>query len=876
MIDPAAARRRSAGARLRGDSSPRRASRRSISALRVQPADRRGPGLVGGVAGRGRRARSACKARRSPRRRWRRRRCCTASRAASTTRCRCAAASASSRAPAACRRCARAPLPLVIGHTGKARDTKGRVARVAELLGERSDEVRGRFAAIAELVARGADAVARGSSASSAQAMTREPAAPRGARRLVPRDRAHVRHRARRRRLRRQAHRRRRRRLRHRRRQRRAAVADAWRKAPASRPSPRRWRMHEGRRARQHQHRAGQVLGQARRRAQPAGGRLAVADARRAVDAHRASSSTASSSATRCSSTARPPTSARPGASPSSSTSCARAPASRERAAVESSNNFPTAAGLASSASAFAALALAATRAAGLTLSDRELSMLARRGSGSAARSIFGGFVEMHRGERADGEDSFAEPIVTDWDVRLVIAATTQGPKATLSTDGMRHTAETSPYYDAWVKMSPRDLETARDAIARRDLQALGEVTEASCLSMHASAMAARPAVLYFVGATIEGYRTIQELRKRRRAGVVHLRRRPARQGAHRRGPRRTRSRRRWRVLGKTWICSARAARGGDRMSGAHGRRPRAGQGDPVAASTPCCTARPRSPSPSIATSSPARRMAARNRRSCARAKESRPRTAARRSATCASTRPRSTRAARSSGSALRRRSPPPSSGCRSPRRSARSTRRAVFAIADAAHAEAQGTRGSGVDVACSVYGGAIRFVRKNGDVDVRSVDLPDGVRITFIWAGQPRIDGGADRAASRRSPNRAVAARSGDSQPRVARARLRQRRHRQRSGGAHPRRRRLRQGHGRARRSRRLRDRHPSAHAIRRARASPRRRGQAVGRRRRRPRRRLHRRQRRDPAAARRRARGRPHPALARPPAPGLRLENA
>ena len=186
-----------------------------------------------------------------------------------------------------------------------------------------------------------------------------------------------------------------------------------------------------------------------------------------------------------------------------------------ERASVESSNDFPTAAGLASSASAFAALAVAATHAAGLSLSDRELSILARRGSGSAARSIFGGFAEMHRGTRADGEDSFAEPIDTSgWDVRLVIAATTQGPKATLSTDGMRHTAETSPYYDAWVKMSERDLASAREAIARRDLEALGAVTEASCLSMHASAMAARPAVMYFVGATIEGYRTIAELRR--------------------------------------------------------------------------------------------------------------------------------------------------------------------------------------------------------------------------------------------------------------------------------------------------------------------------------------------------------------------------
>jgi diphosphomevalonate decarboxylase len=78
----------------------------------------------------------------------------------------------------------------------------------------------------------------------------------------------------------------------------------------------------------------------------------------------------------------------------------------------------------------------------------------------------------------------------------------------------MRHTAETSPYYDAWVRMSEGDLGRARDAISRRDLPALGEVTEASCLSMHASAMAARPAVVYFLGATIEGYRLVQQLRR--------------------------------------------------------------------------------------------------------------------------------------------------------------------------------------------------------------------------------------------------------------------------------------------------------------------------------------------------------------------------
>ncbi len=160
----------------------------------------------------------------------------------------------------------------------------------------------------------------------------------------------------------------------------------------------------------------------------------------------------------------------------------------------------------------------------------------------------------MHRGTRSDGSDSFAEPIVTDFDVRLVIAATTTGPKATLSTDGMKHTAATSPYYDAWVRMSDADVATAKQAIARQDLEALGVVTEQSCLSMHASAMAARPAVVYFNGATIEGYRLIQELRK---SGVPawftcdagpHVK--ALTDGAHAQQVERVLAQ-----LGKTWIC---------------------------------------------------------------------------------------------------------------------------------------------------------------------------------------------------------------------------------------------------------------------------------------------------------------------------------
>ncbi len=188
------------------------------------------------------------------------------------------------------------------------------------------------------------------------------------------------------------------------------------------------------------------------------------------------------------------------------------------RAAVVSANNFPTAAGLASSASAFSALALAATRAAGLRFEPRALSVLARRGSGSAARSLFGGFVRMHRGELPDGADSFAEPLAgrtaEDMDVHMVLGITRKGPKETLSTDGMRHTAETSPYFAAWVATSEPDLADAEAAIARGDLEALGVVTERSALTMHASALAARPAVLYFAGATIEGYRAVVAMRK--------------------------------------------------------------------------------------------------------------------------------------------------------------------------------------------------------------------------------------------------------------------------------------------------------------------------------------------------------------------------
>lgn len=189
---------------------------------------------------------------------------------------------------------------------------------------------------------------------------------------------------------------------------------------------------------------------------------------------------------------------------------------------AESANDFPTASGLASSASAYAALALAASRAAGLTLDARELSILARRGSGSAARSIFGGLVVMRPGSRADGSDAYAETLVSadeldrDWPLAMVVAVVGGGRVKSLSSRAaMEHCAETSPLYPGWLASVPGDLAAARAAIERRDLHALGEVAEQSALTMHAAALAARPAIAYFRPATIALIDAVHELRRR-------------------------------------------------------------------------------------------------------------------------------------------------------------------------------------------------------------------------------------------------------------------------------------------------------------------------------------------------------------------------
>jgi len=175
---------------------------------------------------------------------------------------------------------------------------------------------------------------------------------------------------------------------------------------------------------------------------------------------------------------------------------------------VESTNHVPTAAGLASSASGMAALAGAASRCAGLELSEEQLSELARLGSGSAARSIYGGW--------ASWEGRFAVPLAPadHWDVSLVIAVIDDGVKMHSSRDAMNHTAMTSPFYGAWVDDAQALFLGAREAVVTRDLEALVTRMELSTLRMHACAMAANPAVLYWQPASLSAIQRVQTLRQ--------------------------------------------------------------------------------------------------------------------------------------------------------------------------------------------------------------------------------------------------------------------------------------------------------------------------------------------------------------------------
>ncbi len=184
-------------------------------------------------------------------------------------------------------------------------------------------------------------------------------------------------------------------------------------------------------------------------------------------------------------------------------------------ARVDSINNFPTSAGLASSASSFACLTLAASKSAGLNFNKNELSEYARIGSGSAARSIFGGFVEMTLGQKDGGSDAIAHPLFAKehWDLTVLIAITSEKKKKTGSTDGMESSRLTSPYYQSWIDSSVADIDEMRQAITVKDFEKVAEISEFSCLKMHALALATNPGLIYWNGTTVDLMHKVRALR---------------------------------------------------------------------------------------------------------------------------------------------------------------------------------------------------------------------------------------------------------------------------------------------------------------------------------------------------------------------------
>ncbi|HSP81577.1 MAG TPA: diphosphomevalonate decarboxylase [Myxococcaceae bacterium] len=189
-------------------------------------------------------------------------------------------------------------------------------------------------------------------------------------------------------------------------------------------------------------------------------------------------------------------------------------------ARMVSRGDFPAAAGLASSAAGFAALAVAARAAAGLPADARAASLLARLGSGSACRSVEGGFCEWMRGERPDGTDSYAVQRfdAKHWpELRMVVAILNRDEKEVKSRDGMKSAVDTSPYYPAWVQDAEAEVVRSREIIARKDLQALGELCERNAWRMHATSLAADPPLCYLLPKTLE---LIHSLKEQRRKGI--------------------------------------------------------------------------------------------------------------------------------------------------------------------------------------------------------------------------------------------------------------------------------------------------------------------------------------------------------------------
>lgn len=168
---------------------------------------------------------------------------------------------------------------------------------------------------------------------------------------------------------------------------------------------------------------------------------------------------------------------------------------------IDSKNSFPTASGLASSASGFAALALGIDSLCNLNLSMQEISILARLGSGSAARSVYGGYVFWDQGKKQDGTDCYAKQIFQpSWwpELRVIIATTTQSKKEFSSRYGMQQSVETSPTYTTWLNKSQGRIKPLLKALEEKDIAKVGAITEEDWTDLKEVMLTTQPSLNYW------------------------------------------------------------------------------------------------------------------------------------------------------------------------------------------------------------------------------------------------------------------------------------------------------------------------------------------------------------------------------------------
>lgn len=182
-------------------------------------------------------------------------------------------------------------------------------------------------------------------------------------------------------------------------------------------------------------------------------------------------------------------------------------------AKVVSQNTFPKGTGLSSSGSGFAALTIAACKAIGLDLNEKEMSILARQGSGTACRCVCGGIVEWKDGEASD--TSYSQTIfpADHFDIRDVVAVVDEGKKITSSTQG-HTTAGTSLFIRERQRLIVAKIESVKSAIATKDFNLLGELVEAEALEFHSILLTSQPPMIAWYPGTVEVMLAVQTMRR--------------------------------------------------------------------------------------------------------------------------------------------------------------------------------------------------------------------------------------------------------------------------------------------------------------------------------------------------------------------------